>query len=540
MKVRHALLMLLPLLGLALFLLRDSGSEGTPQPTRPAERSEPAAAYTPYRPAEGIPPLGEGPRPVPLPELDAHAIPGEFIVFFPDAASQEAFQEAAEAAGIRVIDGIGPFLALRVAGSPGDLQSLLGEGMQVDGNFRMQAPTLPDSAFWTGGNLSGFGQGMLQFLGAPLSPERFTWGQGITVAVLDTGWLGHVSQEAVKVRQIDLLGPPYDGEFSGHGTAVGGLIASTSAFAPGIAPGTELLSVRVLDGAGQGDAFTLAKGILAAVDGGADVINMSLGGYGDSEVLRQAVDYAVDRGVVLVAASGNDGFGQLTFPARYESVIGVTAVDANGNRPGFANFGDGLDLAAPGYQVHALWGDESYVFFNGTSASAPLVSGMVARILETGKADTPEAVRELLHAQANDTGLPGSDPQYGQGILDAARLEAVGQTGIHDLALADLYPAIEESDGASFPLYVSIQNRGTDYLPGATIELTVNGTPYFYRFSGMDAGAVQSVQVPVMESQLREDQPFSVSAKALAPDAFRDQRPGNNEAEISLTRTPGG
>lgn len=473
---------------------------------------------------------------VALPPPSEHALPGEYTLFFTDQASLEAFVEKASSAGLGIRGIIPELLALRLSASGSNLSKLLEEGMLVDNNVRINAPLMPN--YYAPGDLSGFNADVLKFLGVPNDPSHLTWGQGVKIAVLDTGWVGHDGSGDLQVRQFDLRGGEVTGDYASHGTAVAGLIGSTNPFAPGIAPGSEIFSVRVLDANGSGDAFTLADGILQAVKNGASIINMSLGGYGDSEVLRRAVDYAVGRGVVLVASSGNDGIGSVTYPAAYPNVIGVAAVDANSFRAPFSNFGLGVDVAAPGYQIHALWDDNEFIYFNGTSASAPLVSGMAARLLQTGTARSGAEVQELIRSYANDTGLPGFDPQYGAGVLSADRLEMIGQSGIYDMALAALYPATEQSDGSSFPLYVTFQNRGTEYIPSARAEILVNEQPFFYRFSGIDKGGIESVQIPVPEALLESGQPFKVSAKIILPERYTDNRPENNEGDISLSRIP--
>ena len=476
--------------------------------------------------------------PVPLPEPAEGAIPGEYTLTFSDSESMQAFLEDAEAAGLSILGAIPDFLAIRVSGPPSALKSLLKQGMEVDNNYLMEAPFMPDERFYSSSSLAAFGNGILEYLGIPNTPEHLKWGTGVTIAILDTGLQGHSALGDRQIQMIDLVNSSEEGEYTGHGTAVAGMIGSINAFAPGIAPGADLISVQVLNGAGQGDAFTLAEGILAAVQSGADIINMSLGGYGNSLVLEQAVDYALSQGVVLVAASGNDGSSRLTYPAAYENVIGVTAIDANDNRAPFANYGTNLDISAPGYQIHALWSDDAFIFFNGTSASSPIVAGLAARILQNDPSATPSEVYSIIQSEADDTGLPGSDLQYGAGIISPERIEAIGETGIYDIALADLYPATEQAEGGSFPLYVSLQNRGTDYIPGATIELSVNGTPYFYRFSGMDSGAVESIQIPVTEASITGPEPFNVTAKVVLPDQYEDDRPNNNEGSISLPVDP--
>lgn len=474
---------------------------------------------------------------LPIPSGDS--LPGEYTVHFTDAAAMAAFLERAPEAGLSIFGVIPELLMVRVKGSGDALTGLVPEGAELENNYFVRAPVVPDEELWQAGVLAGFNGDALKFLGAPGPSGSNDWGAGVLVAVLDTGWTGHPSIPEGSVREMDILGTESEGTYSAHGTAVAGLIASTDPFAPGIAPGSEILSVRVLNENGQGDAFTLAQGIIAAVNEGARVINMSLGSYSDSRVLRQAVDYAYGNGVVLVAAAGNEGMGQLTYPAAYSTVIGVNAVDANGNRTPFSNYGQGLDIAAPGYQVHALWEDQGYVFFDGTSASAPLVAGMAARLLQSGAATSPAEVQTLIRDYANDTGPPGTDPQYGAGILSAARLETFQQRGLNDLALADLYPAVEEIDGATVPLYVTFQNRGTEFTPGTAVDISVNGTPAFYRIPGIAPGRVASVTVPIPVSRLKAGERFEVTAVARLAEGYADDQPQNNGGRIVLQLPPG-
>jgi len=525
------------MMGVYLFLLRpDPAAMNRSANESPAEPQEEQGEFLTYTPPENLPVEETAPA-RPLPPPSKHAIPGEYTVMLSDEAALEAFMKAAEAAGMEVLGTLSRFHAVRLRGSGSQLAALLTDEMEVDLNYRMEVPSMPDPDLWQSGTLAPFNAGALDFLGVPEGGNA-AWGAGVTVAILDTGWNGHSAVLGARVREIDLIGGSREGDYSGHGTAVAGLIASTSDFAPGIAPGSDVLSLRVLDGSGQGDSFTLAEAIVLAVDNGARVINMSLGGYGDSQIMRQAVAYAAESGVALVAATGNDGIQGLTYPAAYPSVIGVTAVDASGNRTPFSNFGEGVDIGAPGYQIHALWNEEEFVYFNGTSASAPLVSGMVARLLESGQAVDAASAREILLSQANETGPPGDDFQYGAGLLNAERIESAGQAGIFDAALADLYPATEESDGITFPLYVTLENRGTEFLPSTTLEISVEGTPYFYKFSGMDLGAVETVQLPVPVGRLQGETPFAVSAKVVLPDNYKDSRPQNDSGGITLQKIP--
>lgn len=472
---------------------------------------------------------------VALPAWHEEALDGEAMVFFAGEGELDAFVEAARAAGFE-IRGISRALgAVRVGGDLGAMGGLLEEADGVDYNYRVRVPAPPVGESAIAGGLQAVGGELLQLLGVENRESWRSWGEGVRVAVLDSGWQGHEAMTGKSVRVIDLLeGAGEAGEFSGHGTAVAGLIGSDNPLAPGIAPGSELLSVRVLDGKGQGNAFTLAEGIVAAVDAGAQVINMSLGSYADSRVLRNAVEYATESGALLVAAAGNDGARQLTYPAAYGEVVGVSAVDAMGQRAAFANAGAGLDLAAPGYQMHALWGEEDYVYFGGTSAASAVVAGLAGRVWQSDLGQTAAEVRSLMEAQANAAGPPGRDGQYGAGIVDAGRLERRGQSGFTDIALADLYPALEQADGASFPLYASFENRGTSYLPPGKAKLEINGLAYHYRVPGLESGEESHVQVSVPMSALTSGSPFVVRGEVSLADSLEDRLPANNAGEIRL------
>lgn len=466
------------------------------------------------------------------------AIDKELVVRFASEAAMERFLQAAREAGILVLGTQATLRAVRISGEVAAFSSLLEEGTELGYNYPVQVPLTPALETFETGALRGFSGGVLSFLGAEAALTA-RWGRGIQVAILDTGVTTHADL-GERIREIDLVGGGREGPYGGHGLAVAGLIGSTNAFAPGIAPGSELIAVRVLDAHGQGDTFTLADGIVRAVDAGAQVINLSLGSYGDSEVLRDAVAYAEARGVVLVASSGNDGLGRLTYPAAYPTVLAVGAVDANGSLAPFSNFAETLDLVAPGYQVNALWENDAYVSFDGTSASAPLVTGMVARLIEGSPgALAPEAIRMTLREYANEAGPPGPDPYYGAGVLNATRLENIGEAWIMDLALADIFPAVAEANGSSFPLYVTVQNRGTQTILKPSVELMVDGTPYFYQFAELGVGDIETIQLP-MSMQSLEGRLVQIEAKVSVAGRKADAYPANDSAAVQLGLPPGG
>lgn len=248
-------------------------------------------------------------------------------------------------------------------------------------------------------------------------------GTGMVVAVLDTGVdLNHSALAGRLLPGRDVVaddalamdeGPGFGW---GHGTHVAGIIAR-------VAPGAQILPVRVLNHDGRGNIFTLAYAVEWAVLNGADVINLSLGADGGSRLLEDTLAWAQGQGVVIVAAAGNEDTGAQQFPAGFSNVIGVAAIDAWGRKAPFSNYGAWVDLAAPGVGITStvpFSGGNGFAGWSGTSMSTAFVSGAAALLL--AHAAPPESVAAQLVASAGS--LDASDPGYGGalgGQLNVAR-----------------------------------------------------------------------------------------------------------------------
>lgn len=204
----------------------------------------------------------------------------------------------------------------------------------------------------------------------------------ITVAVIDTGVC--MSHEDLVDRVLDNGYDFVDNDDDpedvfGHGCSVAGIIAANIDNGIGIAgfaPNSSILPVRVLGPSGSGSMADVAAGIVYAADEGADIINLSLGSMVGSQVTKDAVDHALAKGVTVIASAGNSGGELPGFPARYENVVAVGAIDPNGGRSSFSNKGG--DIWAPGRDVHTIYLDNGYKALNGTSFSAPYVAAMAA------------------------------------------------------------------------------------------------------------------------------------------------------------------
>ncbi len=261
----------------------------------------------------------------------------------------------------------------------------------------------------------------------------------VIVAVVDTGVRAtHEDLQGVLLTGADMIDGVVDGTEADHfhGSHVAGIIAASTDNGIGMsasAPGVTILPVRVLDSSGSGSSSDVADGIIWAADQGADVINLSLGSTSNSLVVESAIDYAVGKGVVVVAAAGNSGAaGNPTmYPAALPNVISVGAIDSYDTRASFSGYGDWVDLTAPGVSILSLHGlgDTSYAYANGTSMASPFVASAAALLKAVDPTITPAEVLSVLTDTAEDLGPAGFDPEYGYGLVDP--LSAVqAETGV--------------------------------------------------------------------------------------------------------------
>ena len=213
-----------------------------------------------------------------------------------------------------------------------------------------------------------------------------------------------------------------------HGTHVAGTVAAISnnqLGIVGVAPQAKILPLKALGDTGSGSAFDIAKAIRYAADSGADVINMSLGGQGTSYTLASAIDYAVQRNVVVVVAAGNDNINsQYQYPANANGVISVGALqNYNGlDKSYFSNYGPDVDIFAPGSNIYSLAPNNGYSSKSGTSMAAPHIAGLAALIRSVQPGLSPASVRARMIANSVDLttsgGSPGWDEIFGFGMMN--------------------------------------------------------------------------------------------------------------------------
>lgn len=273
-----------------------------------------------------------------------------------------------------------------------------------------------------------------------------TKGEGVTVAVIDTG----VSQVPDLANTKFTAGYDFVSDRSeviddnGHGTHVAGTIAQSTnnnLGVAGIAYEASIMPLKVLTAEGGGTVTDIAEAIKYAADHQADVINLSLGGAGESIAMSEAIEYAYQKGVVIIAAAGNANQNAAGYPARYPHVVGVSALDVMGAKTPYSNFGAGVDISAPGGVIDGEdeaggilqntidpdTGESVFVAFQGTSMAAPHVAG-VAALLKASGLQSPDEIINVLKLSARPV---AEDPfnHFGAGHLDAGEAVALAEKG---------------------------------------------------------------------------------------------------------------
>ena len=350
--------------------------------------------------------------------------------------------------------------------------SAAGLSRYVEPNMRFQVNLVPNDPYWP-----------LQWGPARIEAD-YAWNTtigdpSVLVAIIDTGvdWTHpDLAENYVPLGYDWVNDDPYPLDDHGHGTHCAGIVAAVLNNGIGIAglAQVQIMAEKALDQYGYGWTDDLANAIVHSVDAGADILSNSWGSYVDSELIHEAVKYAYENGVLVVAAAGNEETDRKLYPAAYDEVIAVTATDQYDYPAWFTNFGEWVELAAPGVDIYSTvpWGYEAW---SGTSMSTPHVAGVAALIWSQSPNMTRDQVRLQLRYTAEDLGSPGFDYYYGYGRVNARR--AVEQPlPEHDLAiLAWEKPPFVELESSAI-INTTVCNFGTFNETDITVQLLVNGS----------------------------------------------------------------
>ena len=246
--------------------------------------------------------------------------------------------------------------------------------------------------------------------------------ESIIVAVLDTGISRDSEHLAGRVvAEANFTDSPTSDDLYGHGTHMAGTIAA-------IAPDCRLMNVKVADDTGRSEASAVARGIIWAVDNGAQVINISLSMRASPE-LEQAIDYAWDQGAIIIAAAGNQGLSEPVYPAYYANCMAVAGTNRNDRLALLSNHGHWVDLVAPGLNIYSELPQGAYGYKTGTSAAAAHVSGVAALVLSVARDSGGDgALNEVVRKAIEDSCSPIVGDGVGSGLVNAFQAVAAAVT----------------------------------------------------------------------------------------------------------------
>lgn len=341
--------------------------------------------------------------------------PDRLLVKFRDGVDSASKQRVHAEHGGRIVDVIEQ-LGVQVVEVPGGqaidkARAYQAEGMveYAEPDFIVKAFGIPNDPYvdiqW------GFTNSSDTDIDAPEAWDVTTGTPEVTIAILDSGVdQDHEDLAAKIVANENFTTSGTVDDLLGHGTHVAGIAAAVTNNGIGIAGvgySCSIINVKVLGDDGSGYTSWVANGIIYAVDNGAKVINMSFGGPSSSKTLKRAVDYAWDKGAVLVAAAGNNSDSGREYPAAYTDCIAVAATDQNDNKAYFSAFGNWVDVAAPGVSIFSTLPNHSnhigadYGYLDGTSMATPHVAGLAGLVWATKHGTNNSSVRRHIESTAD-------------------------------------------------------------------------------------------------------------------------------------------
>lgn len=336
------------------------------------------------------------------------------LVKFLPGTSESSARSVHQRLGGKILDTI-PGIDVQVVGVAQNSVKEKIEAYRADARVAYAEPDYMAKAILTPNDTYFPLQWGLEKIEAPKAWDITMGTPAIKIAICDTGIDVNHEDIAAKVVENKNFSTSWTvDDMFGHGTHVAGIAAAITNNGRGVAGtgySSSLMNLKVLDDNGNGNYSWVANGIIWAANRGAKVINLSLGGNSPSETLRSAVDYAWNRGCIVVAASGNSNTSSFLYPAYYGNSIAVAATDPNDAKAGFSSYGSWVDVAAPGVQIFSTVpnhinkvGAINYGYLSGTSMSTPYVAGLAALVWATDYGTSNTAVRSRIENMADQAG----------------------------------------------------------------------------------------------------------------------------------------
>jgi thermitase len=433
---------------------------------------------------------------------------GRILVKFKPGVGAPSVQRTLAAQSMSVAGTVSALDVLKVSVKPGQELAEVA-ALRGDPNVLYAEPdyialaqaTIPNDYYYPS-------QWGLSKIGASAAWDMTTGSGDVIIAIVDTGIdLTHpdlsCAGKLTAARWNFVAGNATPADDNGHGTHVAGIAAACSnngIGVAGVAWGARLMPVKVLDAYGSGYYSDVAAGIIYAVDNGARVVNLSLGGVSDDYTLASAVQYAHDHGVLVVAAAGNcaqDGYqcsylyNPVMYPGAYPTVLAVAATDSGDNWGSFSEYQPYVGVAAPGVSIYSTLLSGSYGTMSGTSMATPYVSGLAALLWSFAPSFTVDQIKSIIESTADDLGTPGKDDYFGYGRINAGR--ALGSVGLQ-VSPAQTLILIGDNDG---PLPPSSTGQVTTLSPDPiTWTVTISPSVTWLSVAPPASGTVSAASSP--------------------------------------------
>lgn len=286
----------------------------------------------------------------------------------------------------------------------------------------------------------------------------------IKVAVIDAGvQTSHPELKANIIKPYNAVTGRSTIHPDEHGTHVSGIIAAerNKTGIIGVAPNVKVIPINVFKN-DEADLFTIIDGIEYAVSEGANIINLSLTMNDYTSALNSTIQAAHKKGVLIIAAAGNENTKKPQYPAALKNVIAVSATTPGDKRASFSNYGSYIDISAPGMGIYSTIPNNSYGYLDGTSMATPIVSGVAALILSKNPFLTPAEIESILKKSSKDLGEKGKDSYFGYGRVDAYNALSITPMPITKLSISK--KKMSSADTKPIKIITTVKHSGKIYL----------------------------------------------------------------------------
>ena len=415
------------------------------------------------------------------PGTDKHSVKGEYVVKLRGAATEEFERSIAECDG--KITGKSKLATLKIEISEKSEEKFFKKMYQdknvewFEPNYLVEATFLPNDPSW---NM----QWGPQRIGAAQAWDLERGSQDVLVVLIDTG-VCYTHPDLVErylpggYDWVNHDDNPFDD--NGHGTHCAGIVAASINNEMGVAglAQVSIMAEKFLNSRGSGSSWDAAQAIVHAIDVGKTISNRTIlsnswGSPYDSSAIKDAIDYASQNGALIVAAAGNSASSTPFYPAAYSEVISVSATDSNDHLASFSNYGNKIELAAPGVDIYSTYLNGTYKSMSGTSMAAPHVAGVASLVWSCYPSYSRYQVQIVLDNTADDLGDTGCDQYYGYGRVNAFR--AMQGIQPHDIRVNKVDTPSLLFTESSAKIKGAIQNIGSNNESNINVQLVVNGS----------------------------------------------------------------